>query len=119
VVLGAGNRLGVAVAASVAFHVAVTLSPSWAARSSLSPPLSEERAPRAAESTSIGLELPSVAEGLALEVGTDVARTRDVLGRLRRLGIVTEDPNGTEMTLDLARLLEFMEFLENPRQRGA
>jgi len=67
VVLGAGNRLGVAVAASVAFHVAVTLSPSWAARSSLSPPLSEERAPRAAESTSIGLELPSVAEGLALE----------------------------------------------------
>jgi CRP/FNR family cyclic AMP-dependent transcriptional regulator len=67
--------------------------------------------------TSVRVRLST--EGLALEVGTDVARTRDVLGRLRRLGIVTEDPNGTEMTLDLARLLEFMEFLENPRQRGA
>jgi CRP/FNR family cyclic AMP-dependent transcriptional regulator len=67
--------------------------------------------------TSVRIRLSK--ESLALEVGTDVARTRDVLGRLHRLGIATEDPNATEMTLDLARLLEFMEFLENPRKRGA
>jgi TonB family protein len=67
VLAGASNRLGVAVVASLAIHVALTLSPSWAARSSVAPPISEERSPVAAESTSIALELPSVAEGLALE----------------------------------------------------
>ncbi len=66
-VAGARSRLGVAVAASVALHVVLTLGPSWAARSLLALPVVEERAPMAAEATSIGLELPSVAEGLALE----------------------------------------------------
>jgi CRP/FNR family cyclic AMP-dependent transcriptional regulator len=66
-----------------------------------------------------GVRLRLSAESLALDVGTDVARTRDVLGRLRRLGIAQDDANGTEMTVDLVRLLEFMEFLENPSKRGA
>lgn len=72
-----------------------------------------------AQADTAGVRIRHSAESLALEVGADAARTRDVLGRLRRLGIVLGDPGGAEMTIETVRLLEFMEFLENPRKRGA
>jgi TonB family protein len=68
VVAGTSNRLGVAVAASVALHGALTLGPSWATRPSLLAPSIADGGPLpATESTAIGLELPSVAEGMAIE----------------------------------------------------
>jgi CRP/FNR family cyclic AMP-dependent transcriptional regulator len=56
------------------------------------------------------------ADGLAREVGVESAQVRDVLSRLRRLRIVTEDETGEFLVTDLTRLLEFMEFLEMPQR---
>jgi len=66
VVAGASNRLGIAVAASVALHSVLTLGPSWAPRPSLVT-LADDGPTTAAKTTAIGLELPSVVEGIALE----------------------------------------------------
>lgn len=55
-------------------------------------------------------------EGLAREVGVESAQVHDVLSRLRRLRIATEDETGDILVTDLTRLLEFMEFLEMPQR---
>jgi CRP/FNR family transcriptional regulator, cyclic AMP receptor protein len=53
-------------------------------------------------------------DDLAGEVGVDKAQVRDVLSRLRRLRVASEDDAGNIVLTDLPRLLEFMEFLEMP-----
>ena len=64
---------------------------------------------------------------LAREVGSEERHVRDVLARLRRLRIVSEEDatsadsaHGRAIVVaDVGRLLEFMEFLETPKKFGA
>jgi CRP-like cAMP-binding protein len=62
---------------------------------------------------------------LAKEVGAEERHVRDVLARLRRLRIASEEKeaqSGTGRAIvvaDVARLLEFLEFLETPKKFGA
>jgi CRP/FNR family cyclic AMP-dependent transcriptional regulator len=66
------------------------------------------------EETPEGVRLHGSANDLAREGGVDVVQVRDVLARLRRLNIATEDETGALVVMDLPRLMEFMEFLETP-----
>jgi CRP/FNR family cyclic AMP-dependent transcriptional regulator len=66
------------------------------------------------EETSEGVRLHGSAVDLAREVAVDVTQVRDVLSRLRRLRVATEDETGAIVVMDLPRLMEFMEFLEMP-----
>jgi CRP-like cAMP-binding protein len=66
------------------------------------------------EESAEGVRLHGSAADLAREVDIDVAQVRDVLSRLRRLRIATEDETGALVVMDLPRLMEFMEFLEMP-----
>ena len=66
------------------------------------------------EETSEGVRLHGSALDLAREVAVDVSQVRDVLSRLRRLRVATEDETGAIVVMDLPRLMEFMEFLEMP-----
>ncbi len=72
------------------------------------------------EETGLGVRIHSSAADLAREVGVEEAQVREVLSRLGRLHIATEDEapgGGTAIVImDLPRLLEFMEFLEMPRR---
>ena len=52
---------------------------------------------------------------LAADVGVDVSRVQEVLRRLRRVRVTSEAADGTVVVPSLARLLEFLEFLEMPR----
>ena len=62
-----------------------------------------------------GIELNLDAESLAREVGVDKAQVEDVIARLRRLRIVEPSADGkTLLVSDVARLHEFLEFLEMP-----
>jgi CRP/FNR family cyclic AMP-dependent transcriptional regulator len=78
----------------------------------------KRRAETLGEVTAGGVRLTVSATDLAVELGTDAERVRDVLARLRRLRIAEQaEGEPSEVTLlDLARLLEFMEFLETPRK---
>jgi CRP-like cAMP-binding protein len=53
---------------------------------------------------------------LARDVGAEEAHVLEVLSRLQRLRIAWEDDIGSIVVADVARLLEFMEFLEMPRK---
>ncbi len=55
---------------------------------------------------------------LATEIGLTVDETDDVLVRLRRLNIVADAPGGGFVVSDLARLQEFLEFLEMREKYG-
>jgi CRP-like cAMP-binding protein len=68
------------------------------------------------EETGLGVVVHSSAVDLARQVGVEEAQVRDVLERLRRLRIAAEDEVGGIVIMDLPRLLEFLEFLEMPRQ---
>jgi CRP-like cAMP-binding protein len=68
------------------------------------------------EETGLGLRVHSSAADLASEVGADESQVHDVLDRLRRLRIASEDDVGGIVILDLPRLLEFLEFVEMPRK---
>jgi CRP/FNR family transcriptional regulator, cyclic AMP receptor protein len=63
-----------------------------------------------------GVRVRSSAADLASEAGTDLSQVRDVLERLRRLKIASEDAAGGIVILDLPRLLEFLELIEMPRK---
>jgi CRP/FNR family transcriptional regulator, cyclic AMP receptor protein len=67
------------------------------------------------EETGIGVRVHATGADLAREVGVDHAQVRDVLERLRRLRIASEDDDGI-VIMDLPRLLEFLEFVEMPRR---
>jgi CRP/FNR family cyclic AMP-dependent transcriptional regulator len=69
------------------------------------------------EETSTGIKVHVSAQDLASEVGTDVEQVHEVLRRLTRLRIATEhEEGGAIVVADVARLLEFLEFLEMPRK---
>jgi CRP-like cAMP-binding protein len=71
------------------------------------------------EETGLGVRIHSSARDLAREVGVEESQVREVLGRLSRLHIASEDEGGgggAILIMDLPRLLEFMEFLEMPRR---
>jgi CRP-like cAMP-binding protein len=68
------------------------------------------------EEASGGVRLNAPAEELAREVGVHVGQVRDVLARLGRMRIATEDEAGAILVMDPPRLLEFMELLEMPRK---
>ena len=68
------------------------------------------------EDTGLGVRVHSSAKDLSHEVGVEVEQVRDVLERLRRLRIASEDDLGGIVIMDLPRLLEFLEFIEMPRK---
>jgi CRP/FNR family cyclic AMP-dependent transcriptional regulator len=71
------------------------------------------------EETGLGVRIHSSAADLAREVGVEESQVREVLTRLARLHIASEDEGGggsAIVIMDLPRLLEFMEFLEMPRR---
>jgi CRP/FNR family cyclic AMP-dependent transcriptional regulator len=71
------------------------------------------------EETGLGVRIHSSAADLAREVGVEESQVREVLSRLGRLHIATEEEGGggsAIVIMDLPRLLEFMEFLEMPRR---
>jgi CRP-like cAMP-binding protein len=72
------------------------------------------------ETTATGIKVHVSPEDLAHEVGIAAEDVHDVLGRLRRVRIASEEksPNGSHMIViaDVARLLEFLEFLDMPRR---
>jgi hypothetical protein len=71
------------------------------------------------EETGLGVRIHSSAADLAREVGVEESQVREVLSRLGRLHIASEDEHGggsAIVIMDLPRLLEFMEFLEMPRR---
>lgn len=68
-----------------------------------------------------GVELHVDAATLAQEVGVERSQVEEVLTRLRRLRIVSPAGTGDDAALlvtDVARLHEFLEFLELPARRG-
>ncbi|HEY1691061.1 MAG TPA: Crp/Fnr family transcriptional regulator [Polyangiaceae bacterium] len=69
------------------------------------------------EDSGLGVRLHVTAANLASEVGVEDAQVHDVMSRLGRLHIATEEEeSGVIVVMDLPRLLEFMEFLEMPRR---
>jgi len=71
------------------------------------------------EETGLGVRIHSSAADLAREVGVEQSQVHEVLTRLARLHIASEDDGGggsAIVILDLPRMLEFMEFLEMPRR---
>jgi CRP-like cAMP-binding protein len=68
------------------------------------------------EQTKAGVKVHVRPSELAAEVGTNPTDVDDVLLRLRRLRIVTDDPGGGMLIGDVGRLLEFLEFLEMPKK---
>jgi CRP/FNR family cyclic AMP-dependent transcriptional regulator len=70
------------------------------------------------EETPSGIKVHISPDDLAREVGIDVEDVHDVLGRLKRLRIASEEGERSIIIADVARLLEFLEFLEMPRRFG-
>jgi len=66
------------------------------------------------EETPTGIRVHLSARDLAQEVGTDVKQVDDVLCRLTRLHIATEEEGQSIVVADVGRLMEFLEFLERP-----
>ncbi|MFO0674756.1 MAG: cyclic nucleotide-binding domain-containing protein [Polyangiaceae bacterium] len=67
------------------------------------------------QQTEEGIWLDVAPEALAREVGAERAQVDEVLARLQRLRIATEE-NGAITVMDMGRLLEFLEFIEMPRR---
>jgi CRP/FNR family transcriptional regulator, cyclic AMP receptor protein len=68
------------------------------------------------DETPQGVRLHGSASDIAREGGVDGSQVRDVLSRLSRMRIATEDETGAILVTDLPRLMEFMEFLDLPRK---
>jgi CRP-like cAMP-binding protein len=72
------------------------------------------------EKTATGVKVNVSPDDLAHEVGIDVEDVTEVLARLRRLRIASDEtgPAGehTILIADVGRLLEFLEFLEMPKR---
>jgi CRP/FNR family transcriptional regulator, cyclic AMP receptor protein len=67
------------------------------------------------EQTEEGIWLDIDPNALAREVGAEPGQVVEVLSRLTRLRIATEQ-NGVIIINDMGRLLEFLEFIEMPRR---
>ena len=70
------------------------------------------------EQTTTGVKVNISPDDLAREVGIEVADVDDVLARLRRLRIASEEGDRSIVIADVGRLLEFLEFLDMPRRFG-
>ena len=69
------------------------------------------------EQTEAGIRVRTTSAGLAREVGVDLAIADEVMARLRRLRLVTEE-EGSIIVADVGRLQDFLEFLEMPQKFG-
>lgn len=67
------------------------------------------------EQTDDGIALDIDPTALAREVGAEPGQVLEVLSRLQRLRIATEE-GATIIINDMGRLLEFLEFIEMPRR---
>ena len=69
------------------------------------------------EPTEEGIRIRTTPEEIAREVGVDLSVAEEVMARLRRLRLVTEEP-GAVIVADVGRLQDFLEFLEMPQKFG-
>ncbi|EYF04815.1 Crp/Fnr family transcriptional regulator [Chondromyces apiculatus] len=69
------------------------------------------------EATPEGIRIRTSPEDLAQEVNVDAWVVREVVARLRRLRLVTEEQNAMVIS-DVSRLQDFLEFLEMPQKFG-
>jgi CRP/FNR family transcriptional regulator, cyclic AMP receptor protein len=69
------------------------------------------------EPTAEGIRIRTTPEDIAREVGVEEAVAGEVMARLRRLRLVTEEP-GAVVVADVGRLQDFLEFLEMPQKFG-
>jgi len=69
------------------------------------------------EHTEAGVRVRTTALDVAREVGVDASVADEVMARLRRLRLVVEEESAIVIA-DLARLHEFLEFLETPHKFG-
>ncbi|HEY4118351.1 MAG TPA: Crp/Fnr family transcriptional regulator [Byssovorax sp.] len=69
------------------------------------------------EVTADGIRIRTTADEIAREVGIDPSISRDVMDRLKRLRLATEEPNAI-VVADVGRLQDFLEFLEMPQKFG-
>jgi len=69
------------------------------------------------EHTTDGVLVRVTPEEIAAEVGVDVEIAYEVMARLRRLRLVTEE-QGAIVVADVGRLQDFLEFLEMPQKFG-
>ncbi len=69
------------------------------------------------ETTSAGIRIRTSSEELARDVGVELAVAVEVMSRLRRLRLATEDAEGI-VVADVGRLQDFVEFLEMPHKSG-
>jgi CRP-like cAMP-binding protein len=69
------------------------------------------------EHTEAGIRVRTTAADIAREVGVDEAVSEEVMARLRRLRLVTEE-EGSMIVADVDRLQDFLEFLDMPQKFG-
>ncbi len=69
------------------------------------------------EPTSDGIRIRATIEEIAREVGIDEGLAREVLEKLKRLRLATEEPSAI-VVADVGRLQDFLEFLEMPQKFG-
>ncbi len=68
------------------------------------------------EAVSDGVRIRTTPKDVAEEVGVDESIAREVMARLRRLRLAREEPSGAIVIADIARLRDFLEFLEMPQK---
>lgn len=68
--------------------------------------------------TESGVRVQLTAAELSAQVNVDPAQTEEVLGRLKRVRVLSIEPSGTILVHDLDRLFDFLEFLEMPQKFG-
>jgi CRP-like cAMP-binding protein len=69
------------------------------------------------EPTDDGIRVRTTPEDIAREVGVDVSVALEVMARLKRLRLVSEDETSI-IVADVGRLQDFLEFLEMPQKFG-
>jgi CRP/FNR family transcriptional regulator, cyclic AMP receptor protein len=68
--------------------------------------------------TAEGVRVTLTVPELAAQVNVDMETTTEVLGRLRRVRVISVEENGSILVHDLDRLFDFLEFLEMPQKFG-
>lgn len=69
------------------------------------------------EATPEGIRIRTTSDQLARDVGVEASHAAEVMARLRRLKLASEVPGGI-LVADVARLQDFVEFLEMPQKFG-
>ncbi len=69
------------------------------------------------EATPEGIRIRTTSDQLARDVGVEATHAAEVMTRLRRLKLANEVPGGI-LVADVARLQDFVEFLEMPQKFG-